>query len=99
MFIDSSASMLSTQILNIIHEKESDLKDSRAIEETEGGSGSKPTPDKEKDSLFLKFKAPSGCGSIEKATETYKENGRFNKRLRDSDEEQVQQKISVDILV
>ena len=98
MFIDSSASMLSTQILNIIREKNLDASDSRAIEDMGGGSGSRPPPDKEKDSMLLQSGATASCGSNEKITEIYNENGRFSRKSIDLEEED-SQKSSLDVLV
>jgi hypothetical protein len=90
--------MLSTHILNIIREKNLDASDSRAIEEMEGGSGSRPPPDKEKDTMLSKSGATASCGISEKTTETYNENGRFNRKSIDPEEE-APQKSSVDVLV
>ena len=80
MGVESSASLLSTQIINIIHENNPDTKEAKAGEKATEINESKLEENKDRSSVFKeKSVNPSDMGK-EAAPEVYNEHGYINQQ-------------------
>ena len=98
MGIESSASLLSTQIINIIHENNPDAKEAKASEKTNEMNESKLEVNKDKSSVFKETSVRSSETGKEAAPEVYNEHGYVN-QTAPSANTMIQSQKSIDIEV
>ena len=97
MGIESSASLLSTQIVNIVHEKNPDAK-MPDFEKADKIRGPDEVAGKDVGSSFMEAEISSDSYEGVKAPETYNENGYLNKAGETADVKN-QKEYTIDLVV